>query len=67
MHLELLHVDVPHVIPPAELSLNGVKALHLEVLVLEVRVDGVEIDASPHLVCALLRYWKEGRPHSPCV
>ena len=43
-----------------ELSLNGVKALHLEVLVIEVRVDGVEIDASPHLVCAHLWNWEEG-------
>ena len=60
MHVEVRHVDLPHVVPAAELSLKRVKAFHLEVLVLEVRVDRVEIDATSHLVGALLRNWEEG-------
>ena len=60
MHVEVRHVDLPHVIPATGLSLNRVKAFHLEVLVLEVRVDRVEIDATSYLVGALLRNWEEG-------
>ena len=60
MQVEVRHVNLPHVVSAAELSLNRVKAFHLEVLVLEVRVDRVEIDATPHLVVALLWKWDEG-------
>ena len=52
MHVQVRHVDLPHVVPATELSLNRVKAFHLEMLVLEVWVD--------HLVGALLRNWEEG-------
>ena len=50
---EVRHVDLPHVISSAALGLNRVKAFHLEVFVLEV-------DATFHLVGALLRNWEEG-------
>ena len=45
MHVEVGHVDLPHVLSPAELGLKGVQALHLEVLVLEVRIDRRQVDA----------------------
>ena len=59
MHVKIRHVHLPHVISAAELSLNGVQTLHLEVFVPEIRIDGCEIDASSHLVCAFLWNWKE--------
>ena len=45
MHLKVRHVDFPLVIPVAKLKLNGVQAFHLEVLVLETRIDRCQIDA----------------------
>ena len=42
-------------------------ALHLEVLVLEERVDRGQVDAPSHLVGALLWHREEGGPHSPSV
>ena len=67
MHVEVRHVDLPHMIPPSELRLHRVQTLHLEVLVLEERVDRGQVDAPPHLVGALLWHREEGGPHSPSV
>ena len=67
MHVEVRHVDLPHVIPPSELGLHCVQTLHLEVLVLEERVDRGQVDAPSHLVGALLWHREEGGPHSPSV
>ena len=67
MHVEVRHVDLPHVIPRAELGLHRVQTLHLEVLVLEERADRGQVDALSHLVGALLWHRKEGGPHSPHV
>ena len=67
IHVEVRHVDLPHVIPPAELGLHRVQTLHLEVLVLEERIDRGQIDAPSHLVGALLRHREEGGPHTSSV
>ena len=67
MHVEVRHVDLPHVIPPSELGLHCVQTLHLEVLVLEEQVDRGQVDTPPHLVGVLLWHREEGGPHSPSV
>ena len=46
MHVEVRHVDLPHVIPPSELGLHCVQTLHLELLILEERVDRGQVECS---------------------
>ena len=66
MHVEVRHVDLPHVIPPSELGLHCVQTLHLEVLVLQEGVDRGQVDAPSHFVGALLRHRKEGATLPEC-
>jgi hypothetical protein len=53
------HVDLRHVIAPAKEIADRVKALHLEVLVLEMSVELAEVEAASHLVRVLLRHREE--------
>ena len=59
MHVKIGQVYFGHVIPPAEHGGQSVCALHLEVLVLQIRIDRPKVNASPKLVRALLCHRKE--------
>ena len=62
MHVEVAEIHLGDIVVAAKELLDRVQALHLEVLVLDVLVGSTEIDASLHLVCALLQNREEGRP-----
>ena len=64
VHVEVGQVHLCDVVVAADELLDRVQALYLEVLVLDVLVGSAEINASPHLVGALLRNGEEGAPEA---
>ena len=63
-HVEVGEVDLRNEIVPSDELLDGVQALHLEVLVPDVLVRSVQIDASTHFVGTFLRDREEGAPEA---
>ena len=55
MHAKAGEVDLCNEIVPSDELLDGVQALHLEVLVLDVLVRLAQIDASTYFVGTFLR------------
>ena len=62
MHVEVVEIHLGDIVAAAKELLDRVQALHLEVLVSDALVGSADIDASPHLVGALLLNEEEGRP-----
>ena len=61
IHCTEAHVEVKEVVPSGEL-LDGVQALHLEVLVPDELIRLAQIDASARFVCTFLWDGEEGAP-----
>ena len=64
MHVEVRPVDLSYIISPAELGLNCVQTLHLEVLVPEMPVEGAKVQTASDLRRVLLLDGKEGAPET---
>jgi hypothetical protein len=62
VHVKAGEVDLRNEIVPSDELLDGVQALYLEVLVLDVLVRPAQIDASTHFVGTFLRDREEGAP-----
>ena len=60
MHVEVGEVDLRNEIVPSDELLDGVQALHHEVLVPDVLVRPAQIDASTHFVGTFLQDGEEG-------
>ena len=64
VHVEVREVNLHDEVVPSDELLDGVQALHLEVLVPDVLVQPAQIDASTHFVGAFLWNREEGAPET---